>query len=126
MDAPGLKVVTRDDADLFDEVILARLPGLLAQCKVAREKKGLVIDDLVAIIVARTHAGEMVIDEDRTGVIPRAEAADFFDRANGYAGFGAFLRDRSRPGFLAVVAEIDGSVTGRFVRPLSLESRGDA
>lgn len=126
MEAPGLKVVTRDDADAFDELILNRLSTLLAQCARARETRGLVVDELVAIIVARTATtGEVVIDEERTGVIPRADAAAFFD-TTGYAAFGQFLRDRSRPGFLAVVAELDGSATGRFVRPMSLESRGDA
>lgn len=126
MEAPGLKVVTREDADIYDELILNRLQALLAQCARARETRGLVVDDLVAIIVARTaDGGKIVVDEERTGVIRRDEAAAFFDNS-GYSAFGAFLRDRSRPGFLAVVAELDGNATGRFVRPMSLEARGDA
>lgn len=125
-EAPCLKVVTRDDADAFDEIILDRLTGLLAQCARARQTKGLVVDQLAAIIVARTKAdGKIEVDEARTGVLPRTEAAAFFDQS-GYSAFGAFLRDRSRPGFLAVVAELDGNATGRFVKPMSLESRGDA
>jgi hypothetical protein len=124
--SPGLKVVTREDADAYDELILTRLQGLLAQCAKARESRGLVVDDLAAIIVAKTSdAGKVVVDEGRTGVLPREDAAVFFEKS-GYPAFGAFLRDRSRPGFLAVVAELDGNATGRFVRPMSLEARGDA
>ena len=126
MEAPGLKVVTREDADAYDELILERLSALLAQCARARETRGLVVDELAAIIVARTDgSGKVVVDEARTGVIPREDAAAFFDQS-GYPAFGVFLRDRSRPGFLAVVAELDGSATGRFVRPMSLAARGDA
>jgi len=126
MEVPGLKVVTREDADAFDDLILKRLTALLSQCARARETRGLVVDQLVGIIVARTSpSGKVVVDEERTGVIKREEAAAFFDNS-GYAAFGAFLRDRSRPGFLAVVAELDGNATGRFVRPMSLEARGDA
>ncbi|MBK6697534.1 MAG: hypothetical protein IPG50_35915 [Myxococcales bacterium] len=121
-----LKVVTREDADAYDELILDRLAELLVQCERARETRGLSIDEMAAIIVAKTDAkGAVVVDEERTGVLPRDAAAEFFDRS-GYPTFGEFLRDRARPGFLAVVAELDGNVTGRFVKPMSLEAKGQA
>jgi len=98
----GLKVVTREDADAFDELILNRLTALLAQC--ARAAKRVVWwSTSLPHHVAKTEAdGAVVIDEARTGVLPRSDAATFFDQS-GYPAFGAFLRDRSRPGFLAVV-----------------------